>query len=302
MEDTFPARPRRTLPARAVILVLGLASTTGCTTYVGTTASSFLRRVRDDPDPNVRYLAYAKLAKPNCYDNDAQKAEAAKLLIAKLAEGREPVATRAVIIQTLGELKNPAAREVVLKMVNDPEPVIRVQACRALGKVGRAEDATVLARVMTTDTLEDCRIAAIESLGILKPKDPRIARVLVSAMQHDDPATRLASVAALRMIMGKDAGVDASAWAKLLPAEAGDAPPPLMAAPSTAPAGGAPTVSTSPAYPPRPEPIQDPRVDSEAKPASLFRMPGVAAPSAVVSPTYPVHNPNLPTPPPAAPR
>ena len=293
MEDTFPARLRLALPAVTACVAFALATAAGCTSYVGTTASSFLRRVRDDPDPNVRYLAYAKLAKPNCYDNEAQKAEAAQTLIAKLAEGKEPVATRAVILQTLGELRNPASREVVLKSVNDPEPAIRVQACRALGKVGRTEDATVLARVMTTDTLEDCRIAAIDALSVLKPNDPRIARVLVSAMQHDDPATRLASLNALRSISGTDAGLDAASWAKLLPAEPGDSSPTLMASPAP---------DRAPAYPPRPTPIPDTRLDTEALPASLTRNPGVGAPAADGSPAYPAHNPNLPTPPSSAKR
>ena len=87
-----------------------------------------------------------------------------------------------------------------------------MQACRALGKVGRPEDATVLARVMTVDTLEDCRIAAIEGLGELKANDPRIMQVLVAGMEHDDPAIRLASLKALRSITGMDRGVDPAAW------------------------------------------------------------------------------------------
>ena len=33
----------------------------GCSTYVGTTAKSFLSHVRNDPDPNARFLAYSKL-------------------------------------------------------------------------------------------------------------------------------------------------------------------------------------------------------------------------------------------------
>jgi|GEM_PF-869297 len=309
MEDAFPARPRIGLPALAAGLSLALAlASAGCTTYVGTTAASFLRRVRTDPDPNVRYLAYAKLAHPNCYDNEAQKAEAVRTLITKLAEGKEPVATRAVILQTLGELRDPAAREAVLKAVNDPEPVLRVQACRALGKVGRTEDATVLARVMATDTLEDCRIAAIEALGVLKPNDPRIARVLVGGMQHDDPAIRLASVNALRKITGRDAGVEAADWAKLLPADSDSDSKTLLASPS--PANGGATATAS-AYPPRPAAIRDPQIDFNAQPAGLSQKPGSAdfglgkaqtPPSpvpAAPSGTYPSRNPNLPVPPPA---
>jgi hypothetical protein len=69
---------------------------------------------------------------------------------------------------------------------------------------------------MTTDVLEDCRIAAIESIGALKPEDRRISQVLVTGMQHDDPATRLASLNALRKITGRDLGVEPGPWQELV--------------------------------------------------------------------------------------
>ena len=102
------------------------------------------------------------------------------LLTAKLDQGKEPVGELGrSILKTLGTLRRPGARDAVLTAVNDSEPVLRVEACRALGKVGKPEDATVLTRIMTVDTLEDCRIAAIEALGELKPDDPRITGMLV---------------------------------------------------------------------------------------------------------------------------
>jgi HEAT repeat protein len=117
-----------------------------------------------------------------------------------------------VICRTLGELHDPSSREPLMKAIGDPEGLVRSEACRALGKVGQPEDATVLARVMMVDSLEDCRIAAIEGLGTLKAKDPRIMQILVTAMEHDDPAMRLASLKALRNITGLDRGVDPAAW------------------------------------------------------------------------------------------
>ncbi|MFO0910888.1 MAG: HEAT repeat domain-containing protein [Isosphaeraceae bacterium] len=213
MEGSTTAAPI-TRRGGAIVLaaVLSTVAAQGCSHYIGTTAASYLRRVKEDPDPNVRYLAYAKLASPNCYDTPAQKADAVQVLLGKLDQGREPVASRAVILHTLGELRDPAARDAVLKATSDPEPVVRIQACVALGKVGRNEDATVLARMMTTDVLEDCRIAAIEALAELKPDDPRITHVLLGGMMQDDPATRYASLNALRKITGQDLGVDPGPW------------------------------------------------------------------------------------------
>jgi HEAT repeat protein len=217
--------------------VLVVAWFSGCTEFYGTTAASFLRQVRDNPDPNVRYIVYGKLASPNCYDDEHQKEVAARTLIRVLEHGREPIASQAVICRTLGELHAQSARQAIIKVINDPDPgvkkalnspelglreeefraaygIVRQEACRALGKVGRPEDATILARIMSVDPLEDCRIAAIEGLGELKSKDPRILDVLVENMDHDDPAIRLASLKALRKITGKDLGVEPAAWRK----------------------------------------------------------------------------------------
>jgi hypothetical protein len=69
---------------------------------------------------------------------------------------------------------------------------------------------------MTIDKLEDCRIAAIEGLGMLKAQDPRIFNILLDGMDHDDPAIRLECLRALREITGKDAGVDPAAWRREL--------------------------------------------------------------------------------------
>jgi HEAT repeat protein len=202
------------------IALLAIAGWSGCSSFIGTTATSFLMKIRKDPDPNVRYIAYHKLADPNCYDNEQQKAEAVKTLIEKLDGAQEPVASRAVICRTLGELRDPSAREVLIKAVSDPEGVVRVQACRALGKVARPEDTTILARIMTVDNLEDCRIAAIEGLAELKSHYPRVLEVLVNGMEHDDPAIRLASLQALRKITGSDLGVKPGPWRDFLKSKA----------------------------------------------------------------------------------
>ena len=206
-------------------LTLAIAVTPGCTGFSGTTAASFLRSIEESPDPNSRYEAYAKLARPNCYDSEEQKVKATQILIEKLEAGREPVATRAVICKTLGELRARNAREALVKATGDAEGVVRVQACLALGKAGLPEDATVLARVMTVDVLEDCRIAAIEGLGELKSTDPRILEVLVNGMDHDDPAIRLASLRSLRATSGQDLGLESAPWRRWLQSQVAAASP-----------------------------------------------------------------------------
>jgi HEAT repeats len=212
MDDTSLSKTRwcRLITVTAMIAV---AIVTGCSTYIGTTSKSFLREARENGDPNIRYIAYAKLGVLSAYENEAQKEEAIQLLVNKLREGKEPVAVRAVIVHSLGSLGDRRARHEIINAANDVEnAVIRVEACRALGKVGRPEDATLLARIMTVDKLEDCRIAAIEGLGLLKARDARIYGILLDGMENDDPAIRLECLRSLRAITGKDLGIDPAPW------------------------------------------------------------------------------------------
>jgi HEAT repeat protein len=203
----------RCLRLIALISTASLLAVTGCSTFVGTTSKSFLHHVKENPDPNIRYIAYAKLGVPSVYENQAQKDEAVELLVTKLAQAKEPVAVRAVIVRSLGNLRDRRARAEIIKAAGDVEnAVIRVEACRALGKVGLPEDATILARIMTIDKLEDCRIAAIEGLGILKAQDARIYQILLDGMDHEDPAIRLECLRSLRAITGKDFGIEPAAW------------------------------------------------------------------------------------------
>jgi HEAT repeat protein len=216
MDDASLAKLRRIGLITLSSAIVAVASS-ACSTYIGTTSKSFLRQVRENPDPNIRYIAYSKLGVPAAYENQAEKDEAIGIMIGKLQEAKEPIAVRAVIVRSLGNLGDRRARQEIIKAASDVEnAVIRVEACRALGKVGLPEDATILARIMTVDKLEDCRIAAIEGIGMLKAQDARIYNILLDGMDHDDPAIRLECLRALREITGKDAGVDTAAWRRAL--------------------------------------------------------------------------------------
>jgi len=229
-------RPRSLAGARRPLgpwLLLGLAAAVaviGCggVGFIGTTASSFLRHVRESDDPNVRYAAITRLADPGSYSDESQRVEAARELSARLQSGHESVAARAAICRTLGALGRPEAREAVRKAVLDESPLVRTQACRALGHVGNAQDATLLARIMATDLNRDSRVAAIEALATLGTTDPRIALTLVEGMRNPDPAIRAASYESLKQLTGQDLGLDAEPWeqqARRRLEQAGEAPP-----------------------------------------------------------------------------
>ena len=221
--------------ATALALTLGLC---GCSRYIGTTAGSFLRHARDDRDPNLRHLAYAKLADPRCYDTEEQKTEAVKLLAERLEEKKEPVITRALLCRTLGELRHPDGREALRHACDDEHPVIRAAACRALGLIGNAEDGPVLARIMAADVDSDCRIAAIEGLGVMKTADNRVLETLAEGMENPDPSIRLSSYVAIQRLTKKDLGTDATAWKKLVADRAEKSDPVVQKASSDGPTPG----------------------------------------------------------------
>ena len=208
------SRSRRIRAYAPVLLALALCP--ACASWKhGTTATSFLQTIERSHDPNERYEAYARLASPQCYDNDEQRVKAVRVLSDRLDPSKEPTASRAVICRTLGEIGLSAGRDAVLRCIEDPEPIVRATACWSLGRVGQQRDATTLARIMSADGSLDCQTAAIEGLAKLKPNDPRMELLLVQGMENENPAIRLASVEALREITGKDLGVNPEPWRKL---------------------------------------------------------------------------------------
>lgn len=208
----------------SVLLAWAVIGLGGCANHLGTTSASFLKHAREDADPNRRHEAYAKLADLNCYDDEGQKAEAARFLASRLDEKSEPVVTRAVICRTLGELKQAEGRESLRRACDDPEAIVRVAACRALGSIGNPEDTSVLARIMAADVDPDCRIAATEGLGTMGAKDERVLQVLLDGMENPDPAIRAASYESLQRITGKNPGPEPAQWKAILAREMSDAP------------------------------------------------------------------------------
>lgn len=197
------------------LAALGLIAGCHSTGFLGTTAPSYLRHIRESDDPNVRFAAFGRLADHGCYTDDAQKAEAVRVLSAALASGEELPAARATICRTLEALGSPAAAPALRKATMDEDDLVRAQACRALGTSGAERDATALARVMATDPSRDCRVAAIEALAALGPRDPRILHSLTGAMRNPDPAVRAAAYATLRDLTGEDLGLDVEPWERL---------------------------------------------------------------------------------------
>ena len=68
MDDTFPTRRvlGRHWPGGPGPMLVGPR---GVLAVHRDDGAVFLSKIRESPDPNIRYLAYAKLASPQCYDD-----------------------------------------------------------------------------------------------------------------------------------------------------------------------------------------------------------------------------------------
>lgn len=250
----------RTRLAQGVPLLLVALS--GCASVFGpTTATSFMHLVESSPDPNIRFKAYQSLGSARVYDEPSQKAAAAKLLLENLDPKKEPLASRAVICRTLGDLGDPVARDAMVRLIRDPDPMIRAEAYRALGKVGRKEDSTALMQAMTLDRDDHCKVAAIEALGMLKEVDPRTEAYLVRTLDSsvEDPRIRYASLNSLRKISRKDFGAKPEPWRAYVLAKYGEKIEPAPVA--VAGAGAAATLdrsATAASLPPSARPLAPP--------------------------------------------
>ncbi len=126
---------------RAWLSVAALVACAGCSTYLGTTPKSFLRHVRSNPDPNMRYHRLRKAGRTRSRTTIPQdKSDAIETLVEQARRGQGADGDGPVIIRTLGELGDRRAQNAIARVANNPnaEPMLKVEAYRALGKVGRA--------------------------------------------------------------------------------------------------------------------------------------------------------------------
>ena len=84
------------------------------------TRASCVKRART-PTPTSGTSPMPSSARLSLYEDQAQKDEAVKIMIAKLEDGQEPIAIRAAIIRSLGNLGDRRARKVILRGVKDTD-------------------------------------------------------------------------------------------------------------------------------------------------------------------------------------
>jgi HEAT repeat protein len=149
---------------------------------MGKGAVAPLRELLRDPDPGVRKEAALSLGRLGWEPDGAL--ERANLFLLR-EEWEELV-----------KLKKSAV-PVLISVLNDPDPHIRRNAVRTLGKIRDPKSFSRIAGVVEDGEL-DVRISAIEALGEMR--DPRSIPLLVGLLENDYPQVRMEAAWALDRI------------------------------------------------------------------------------------------------------
>ncbi|MGQ9576791.1 MAG: HEAT repeat domain-containing protein [Thermoguttaceae bacterium] len=207
---------------RLAAMVLGLigAAVAGCASW-----SRFGGPVADCvpgvTPPAERIAQINRLAKQASSKDPAQQRAIVGELAAELSSQRDPL-VREAIARALGAYAVPEAVEALRLAAEDPNPDVRIAACKALARQ-RGSDATALLRqILAGDTDVDVRLAAAWALGEIR--DPVCVPTLKTALEDRDPAMQYRAVISLRNILSEDLGNDVDRWREYL--RGGTSPPP----------------------------------------------------------------------------
>lgn len=144
---------------------------------------------------------------------DTLSPEAAEQLALQLApqcgEEVDPL-IRAEMVLTLGAIKSPTARQALLAAGQDPNSRVRMAVCKAWAGIADEAASSELARIVSSDTDQEVRFAAVRALG--KAGGPHAVPALGTALEDRDPAMQYLAMESLQDVSGEDYGHDARLW------------------------------------------------------------------------------------------
>ncbi len=141
--------------------------------------------------------------------SQAEQAGVARDLITALQDDPSPV-YRGQVVRTLSLLTNPVASEGLQLALQDDDPDVRIEACKAWSRRGGPDAVPTLAGVVGTDTNLDVRVAATRELANFK--EPAAVSALGVALDDADPALQYRAVQSLKSVTDKDFGNNVPAW------------------------------------------------------------------------------------------
>ena len=136
--------------------------------------------------------------------------------LTKRYESENDPLLRRELIYALGSFPDPYVAPGLRAAMSDPDPFVRVEACRAWGRRSSAEAMRVLANAIEMDESVDVRQAAIQN--IKRFEHPDAVRALAGALRERDPALQLLAMQSLKGASGKDLGNDVRTWDEFIAA------------------------------------------------------------------------------------
>ncbi|MCL2346792.1 MAG: HEAT repeat domain-containing protein [Planctomycetaceae bacterium] len=160
---------------------------------------------------------YGSRAEPNV------KAQLLEQLTEEYTTVPDP-AVRNEVILAVEKLNANGGIELVKLATKDESALVRRTACRVIG-YSKADDAAFILRVMLkSDTDQDVRLQAAESLGAFR--DAETITALGGALEDKHIAIQYRAMQSLKQCTGQDYGNDAYRWKEYLAGESVTPPPP----------------------------------------------------------------------------
>ena len=175
--------------------------------------------------PSQRVDELADLARTARKKSPEQQEQTAAQLAEQIRGELDPLVRRQ-IIRTLAEYESPRAESVLVAALEDPEPMVRIEACNALGRRGGAEASRKLIETLGADTDKDVQLAALRQLG--NAGDIYAVKAVGQALEDPDPALQHAAVVSLRKLTDQEFGDDVNAWRAYVQGENPEPKPPSL--------------------------------------------------------------------------
>jgi hypothetical protein len=196
---SLAAAPRELASAVGVLLLLAA----GC---------QFLPVNRDKTTVITPAMRMASIREFGPRGRDADAAEQTRIceqLAQQIRTEPDPI-VRKTIQETIAEFNTPLANAVLLAGLNDEDRDVRLTCCQHLGKRRDQNAIGSLAKLVSTDSELDVRLAAVDALGAMNA--PAAIQGLAAALKDRDPAMQYAGVEGMKKVSGKDLGNDVEAW------------------------------------------------------------------------------------------
>jgi HEAT repeat protein len=150
-----------------------------------------------DSDPEVRRNALETLA------SFGEKAEGAGPVVRNLVEKDRDQEVRRCAAAALGAFRDKEAVSILVKTLEDPNPMLRIEAVRSLGRFGKEawSQTTVdtLLSFLAADRPTDLREASLDALAGCAKDDERVART-IAAVAAKDPSFQVRKKAVAMLV------------------------------------------------------------------------------------------------------